>query len=137
MGGTQRLSLVIGPYPERTALATGRSELPPALRVPVATPTNPGMRLADLTPENRARFELDSEQTGVLVTEVAADGPAADAGIAAGDVILQVRRHSVATPADVQRDLLALAQAHAQHVALLVRGKSGPRWVVMRLATRR
>jgi serine protease Do len=136
-GVMRSLSLVTGAYPKSTALAAGRSELPPALRVPVATPADPGMRLADLTPARRAQFELGATEAGVLVTEVNPDGPAADAGIATGDVILQVRQRSVATPAEVRRDLLTLAQAQVEHAALLVRGKNGAHWVVLRLAIQR
>jgi serine protease Do len=95
------------------------------------------MRLADLTPARRAQFELGATEAGVLVTEVNPDGPAADAGIATGDVILQVRQRSVATPAEVRRDLLTLAQAQVEHAALLVRGKNGAHWVVLRLAIQR
>ena len=53
-----------------------------------------GLALRDLTPNERRERELEPE-TGVLVTEVAPDSPAADAQVKPGDVILQVNRHPV------------------------------------------
>jgi serine protease Do len=53
-----------------------------------------GLALRDLTPNERHERELEPG-TGVLVTEVAPDSPAADAQVKAGDVILQVNRHPV------------------------------------------
>lgn len=136
-GAARPVPLIVAAYPKPTAIAAGRSELPPDLRVAVATPDDPGMRLAIPTPAARARFELGASASGVLVTEVAPNGPAADAGIRAGDLILQVRRDPVATPADLRRDLLALTRAGAQRAALLVQGKSDTHWAVLRVAADR
>ncbi len=73
-------------------------------------------------------------QSGVVsgVAVISATGPAAKAGIVAGDVIEQVNRQAVATAADVQAQIKALG---AQPPVFLVSGNTadgnnpGPRWV--------
>jgi serine protease Do len=60
---------------------------------------------------------------GVMVTGVEPDGPAAEHGFKAGDVILEVAGTSVSTPADV-RQALQQAKSHGKH-AVLMRVKSG------------
>ena len=72
---------------------------------------------------------------GVSVTAVAKDGPAAKAGIVAGDLIEQVAGQTVATAADLQGQLQKLMLAHLPVAVLLVSGdvadgtNPGPRWV--------
>lgn len=50
-------------------------------------------------------FEVPFGETGVLVVEVAADSPAAEGRIRAGDVIIEVDTAPVATPVDLYRHL--------------------------------
>jgi serine protease Do len=60
---------------------------------------------------------------GVVVTEVDPDGPAADRGFKAGDVILDVGGKAVSAPADVRK---ALSDARAEgKKSVLLRVKSG------------
>jgi serine protease Do len=60
---------------------------------------------------------------GVVVTEVEAEGPAAERGFKTGDVILEVGSKSVSTPADV-RSALSEARAEGKRTVLM-RVKSG------------
>ena len=136
-GATRTLTLHIAADPHNTALAAPAAPLPPELRVTLATPADPGMRLATLTPAERRRYALGAAQTGVLVTEVFAGSAAAERGIVAGDVILRVRAHAVTTPADLRRELAALSRQGAEQVALLVQGKTDTHWVALKLAAAR
>ncbi len=54
-----------------------------------------GMEVEDITPTSAQRMGLSSSN-GVLVVAVAPDGPAAEAGLRGGDVILEVNRHGIA-----------------------------------------
>ncbi len=56
--------------------------------------TTLGLHAENLTPEIANAFGL-SDTSGVVVVEVAADGPAADAGIQPGDIILEVDQEAV------------------------------------------
>jgi serine protease Do len=72
---------------------------------------------------------------GVVVTDVNADGPAAEHGIRTGDVILDVSGKAVNTPSDVRR-AVADARSAGKH-AILMRIKSGDatHFVAMPVAT--
>ncbi len=61
-------------------------------------------------------------------------GAAAEAGLTAGDVIVQVQQEKVAEPGDVDR-LIATARQHQRHyVAMLVRRETeGLRWLALSL----
>ncbi len=90
---------------------------------PVATATEAeptvtdrlGMDVEEITPASVQRLGLTSSQ-GVLVATVAPDGPAAEAGIRSGDVILEVNRHGIA---DTQSYIEAL-QNHVDDTILLL-----------------
>ena len=69
-----------------------------------------GVTVAPLSESDRAQFQLDARQQGVLVTNVVPGGPAwntlSDGDRGGGpDVILEVEGKSVKTPADVRRAL--------------------------------
>ena len=64
-----------------------------------------GIRLQELNQDLAEYFKV-REDEGALVTEVEEDGPAAEAGIKAGDVIVGIGGESVADPDDVA-DLLS------------------------------
>lgn len=76
-----------------------------------------GLSLQPVTPQIAKQLNLDSDSEGMVVTEVDQSGAAADAGIARGDVILQINRKSVNSVADVKT---ALDAAGDKAVALLV-----------------
>lgn len=67
--------------------------------------TAAGLVVEPLTPQRARQLGLD-ETSGLLVTRVDADGPAADAGIRRGDVIQRIDGR-VVTTADELRQLLA------------------------------
>jgi serine protease Do len=93
--------------------------------LPAPTPVGPGWRLA--------RSD-DPTRHGVVVTQIAADGTAAEAGLSAGDIVVQVQQETVAAPDDVAR-LIALARKQQRHyVAVLVqRNAEGLRWLALSL----
>ena len=68
---------------------------------PAASATRLGMRLQDLSGEQRSQAELDDNQ-GVLVAQVVG-GPAGRAGLRRGDVILRVGRSDVGSVADFNK----------------------------------
>jgi len=79
-----------------------------------------GISVSPLTPERAAQLHLRRGTQGVLIEQVDPDGPAAQAGIQAGDVIQEVNRQPVRSPADVRK---VLDQSGSQTpVLLIVRG---------------
>jgi serine protease Do len=76
-----------------------------------------GISVAPVTPELARRFNLPKDAKGVVVEDVNPEGRAADAGIQAGDVIVQVNRQSVSN-VDELRD--AVRRTSDRPVLLLV-----------------
>jgi serine protease Do len=89
-----------------------------------------GMRVGDLTPSLRQRLGVE-EPGGAVVTELTPTGPAARAGVMAGDVILQVDRRPVENAADLEAKLEAAGEStlllvQRRDTALFVAVKRGP-----------
>jgi serine protease Do len=86
---------------EQGAQSTRRNE--PGTEQP--TTTGFGMTLDAITPELARRMDLPANQGGAIVSDVDRESPAGNAGIAPGDVILEVNRTKVATLSQVTREL--------------------------------
>ena len=80
-----------------------------------------GLALETLNDAGRHQLGLARDVVGAVVTAVAAGGPADDAGIRPGDVILQVDRHEVTTGAAAAKAILA---AEPPILLLVKRGES-------------
>jgi serine protease Do len=63
-----------------------------------------GLRAQDLTPALADELGL-AEATGVIVTDVAPGGPAAEAGIQRGDIIIELDREAIKDVGDLARKL--------------------------------
>jgi serine protease Do len=86
-----------------------------------------GLELQELTPQAARRLGVQGD-AGVVVTEVRPDSPAAQAGIAEGDVIREVNRTPVRGLKDVET---AMAQATDGQVLLRVAREGAERYVVI------
>jgi len=102
-------------------------------RPPAASPSSDiaglGAKLAPLSEELREKYKLPQGQMGVVVTDVANDGPAAGRGLKPGDVIVEVQQEPVATPADVQARLEKYRKLNRKSVLMLIQSGEGLRWV--------
>jgi serine protease Do len=92
------------------------------------------LSVAPLSDALRARYALDKDVTGVLVTHVERDGDAAAKGIAAGDVILEINQKTVSAPSDVKSAVDSVAKARKTSILLLVNSQSNLRFVAVKLA---
>ena len=128
-GREQRLTAEIGPMPASDEVAAAE----PAEES--ANQPRLGLALAPLTPEQRQQLGIGGGAEGVVVTEVAPDGPAAAKGIEAGDVIISVDNRPVNQPSDV---VAAVREAHEQGrktVLLYVSRDGNERFEAIPLAT--
>jgi len=90
------------------------------------------------TPAPRLGLSLAPAGTGsqgVVVIEVDSNGPAADKGIKAGDIIMSVGAAAVSTPGEVQKQLAELRQAGKRSVLMRVKSGKETRYVALPLAT--
>jgi serine protease Do len=96
-----------------------------------------GVTLAALTDELRTRFELGESVAGVVVVDVAPEGPAGDNGLRVGDVVTEVGQERVTSPAEIARKVEQAKSAGRSSVLLLVEqgGRRGqPAFMALRIA---
>ncbi len=121
------------------------AELPAEAQQAAATPGQPrpqnqalelsglGLTVSPITNETRERFSLRPDQRGVVVTEVAPNGAAADRDLRPGDLILEVQQERVNTPQDIQGRLENLRRQNRATALMLVENAQGQRFVPLRL----
>jgi serine protease Do len=125
------LEVKVGELKDNVGQATAATKQP-------LTPTGTavkllGLSVADLTPELRERYQLAEDSVGVVVTDVAKDGPAAEKGMRAGDVITEVAQEEVKTPADVVKKIDAATKAGRKSVLLLVDRQGDLRFYALKI----
>ncbi len=88
-----------------------------------------GVAVAPLTPDMRAQMNIPANVNGAAIESVRPASPADDAGLAPGDVILEVNRHAVEDPNQF------VSQVHAapagKDILLLVWSKGGASYRVV------
>jgi serine protease Do len=88
-GKKKRLSLEVGEYPDEEGGGSEKS------LEEVASPLLLGVGLETLSDYYRRQLNIPSRVAGVIVTEIDQNSPAAESGIAEGDVIMEVNRERV------------------------------------------
>ena len=125
-GQRQTVTVTVGSLADSREARAATGEKPPT---PESRATEKlGLALQELTPELAKQLGVQSAK-GVVVTEVKPDSPAAQAGIAPGDVIREVNRMPVQGIQDVERGLTR-GQDPAQ-VLLRVEREGSQRYVVV------
>jgi serine protease Do len=109
------------PQPRRSGSAPG--EKTPSL----------GLTLSPLTPDLRRQFELDTGQSGAVVTNVDPNGPAASHGFRPGDVITRAGTTVVDSPQDVERAVEVARDADRQSLLVLRRRGDAQAFVALPL----
>lgn len=118
-GEQQEIPVTIGEMPT-TAVAPEDGAAPEGDETPRL-----GVTLAPLDGAVRSQLDLPDAVTGVAISSVANDSPAARAGLRRGDVIVQVGGEEVASAEDVQSAVSAAVEDEQDTVLLrLYRGES-------------
>ena len=92
-----------------------------------------GLTLAEVTPGLRERFELGDDAKGVIVTRVDEGGLAAEKGIRAGDVIVEVNQDEVDSIDSVRESIGKARQEGKKTILFLLEGQGGLRFVALRI----
>ena len=92
-----------------------------------------GLTLSTITPPLTDKYELKSDQRGVLVTDVLGDSSAAEKGVRPGDVIVEVGQQEVQSPKDVAARVEQARKDGKKSVLLLVESREGLRFVALRI----
>jgi len=128
-GSERTLTVTIAARPGQPEHVT-----PPREVVPAVAPPDLGLALAPLDLAARARYHLDREQTGLLVTGVTPGSTAADQGLHVGDVILRVQNTTAVSTDTIRQEVARQRSENRDHLLLLLQTPDGTRWVALRLA---
>lgn len=100
----------------------------------VATAKVLGMTIAELDDDARGNFEIAAEVSGVVITEVEEGSSAADKGVKAGDVIVEIAQDSMSKPEDVVSKIDELKDQGRKNALLMLSSKTGElRFVTLRM----
>ena len=122
------LSVRVGELPEdqKQAAAAPDKKPPPGKSVELA---GLGMKLAELTPELRAKFSIGPDIKGVVITDIEGGSPGAERGLKPGDVIVEVAQEAVKSPAEVSERVEKARKASRKSVLMLVQSGDSPRFI--------
>ncbi len=90
-----------------------------------------GVEVQTLDRAARAHFEIDPDIDGVIVTAVEPGSPAADARLAAGDIIIEAGKKPVASISDLRDEIAGVAAGKT--ILLKVHRNEGNRFVALRI----
>jgi serine protease Do len=131
-GRERNLNATIGERPSNDELASLR-EVPSTSGGASVKGSQFGLRLSSLTGEARARLSLDPDVEGVVIESVARASEAAEEGLAAGMVILEVAGNAVTTPSEFDAAVDEARDDGRTAVLILVQTQQGRRFVALTL----
>ncbi|MDG6095341.1 DegQ family serine endoprotease [Acetobacter sp. AN02] len=132
-GKMQDMTIVIEALPEPKEKKSSDHNPAPHADSKAVTLKALGLSVSPLTDELRDKYKIAAGQNGVVVSDVAADGVAADRGLHPGDLITEVQQEEVSSPSVLQTKIEAARKAGKHSVLLLVRDSDGTRWVPLPL----
>jgi serine protease Do len=91
-----------------------------------------GVTIAPLSDELRERFQIPESAKGVVITDVDADGPAADENLRPGDLIVEVGQEEVSSPPEVLARVNEAREEEKKSVLLLIDRQGDLRFVALR-----
>jgi serine protease Do len=94
-----------------------------------------GLSVAPISQALRERFDLPTDAKGVVVTDVKANGAAAEKGMRPGDLVVEVSQEAIKTPADFAAKVDAARKAGRKSVLLLVQSDAGVHFVPLKVDT--
>ena len=128
-GRLVKLQVVLGELPEDDQRVASIS--PTAPKASTESLQALGLTLSALSDELRETHSLAETVSGVLITGVAEGSPAAEKGIRAGDVIVEVSQEEVRSPGEVVDKVRKVQDSNRKSVLLLVQSGEDLRFVAL------
>jgi serine protease Do len=114
-GKPQTLSVTLGSRPANLGVAAGTAKAP-------SESTLRGITVQNINPKLREKFGLSPDMSGVVISQIDPSSPAAQGGLAPGDIIRDIDRQAVRNVADFER---LAAQAKGEVLLRIVREGAG------------
>ncbi|HXP04697.1 MAG TPA: DegQ family serine endoprotease [Stellaceae bacterium] len=114
-----------------TASATDNPK--PTPKATADTVTALGMTLSDVTPDLKEKFSLGDDARGVVIVDVAKDGPGAEKGLKPGDVIMEAAQESVKNATQIAGKVADAKKSGRKSILLLIERQGDLRFVALRL----
>lgn len=128
-GQTQEVTATLDEFDNESANNPARQQDGGGEAVPQNQSGKLGLSLQPITPQIARQLGLTSESEGLAVAEVDPNGPAAQAGVARGDIVLEVNQQSVNSIESVQS---ALEKAGDRPILLLINRRGQTSYVTVR-----
>jgi serine protease Do len=131
------LKLVLGELPDENAKdqGKGKDKIVPKKDNGQTLVNGLGIAVAPLTQPLRERFDLTPDAKGVVVTDVNPDGPAAEKGLHAGDLIVEASQEAIKVPSDLTSKVDAARKAGHKSILVLVQSEGALHFVPIRIDT--
>jgi len=128
-GDRQALNVEIGTMPKDQKVASADDGQG------TSSETSLGMSLSVLTPAARQQLGIPDDVTGVLVTGVRGDSPAAENGIAPGDIVERIGQEPVTSPEQVAAGIKNAETGDKNSVLVMVNHGGTKRFVALPLTS--
>ena len=126
-GNRKELTVTIGASPAEQSVASIQpSDGAPAERL--------GLAVSPVTAELKARFGISDDTIGAVIVDVDSEGPAAEAGLRLGDVIVRAGNEAIDGPATLAQAINKDAATQHKAVLLMVERRGEPLFVAVRPA---
>jgi serine protease Do len=119
--------------PAETTVAAADQSGTPDRTKPTAV-SGLGIKIAPISQDLKDKYQLNADQKGVVITDVAPGGSAADRGLKPGDVIVEVQQGEVTSPDDVQKRVDAARKADRRVVLMLIQRQDGVQYLTLPLS---
>lgn len=107
-------------------------------QAPVVTKTSAsikelGLSLGSLNDQTREKYKLPEEAKGVIILDVTQNGPAAEKGLRAGELIVEVGQKEISDPSEIKKAVKKAIKEGQKSLLLLIDGEEGLRFVAVKL----
>ena len=126
--------IVLAERPADAQLAAAEAPPKPADATKPTDIAGLGLKVAPVSQELKDKFQLQDDQKGVVITDVAPNTPAATRGLKPGDVIMEVQQNEVGSPDDVRTRVDAARKADRKFVLMLIQRDGGVQYVPLSLS---
>ena len=92
-----------------------------------------GITLSALTDKNREAFNVPDDVEGVAIVKVDPKGEAAEKGLGAGSIIVEINQQAVTTPQEAEDIIAKAVKSKRSSVLLLVSNEGEVRFVALKL----